>query len=178
MNDVFEIFDLPRQYVLDLDDLQHRMIQLSAARHPDRFSDPIEQAEAAERIAAINHAYAILKDPARRAEALLNLIEHHNDTTKPFEAQADLPPDFLMQVMEIRELLEQALEQHDHAKLDELRRWAENEKTQHLQHITMAFDAHLNSTTTDTTPDGLISQVGRSLNILRYLDRMLQQIPD
>lgn len=175
MEDVFKIFDLPRAYKLDPDQLQQRFIQLSSAQHPDRFSDALEQAEAAEQIAAINQAYMILKDPARRAEALIDLIRDDAEAKAQTSKKDELPPDFLMEVMEIRESLQDALESGDQDKLREIQAWAETERQNHLNQIAVAFDAHMNSVTTDTTPDGLVSKVQMHVNVLRYLDRMLEQ---
>ena len=179
MQDPFVTFDLPRRYAIDLDDLQQRFVRLSAEHHPDRFSDPMEQAEAADRIAQINEAHAMLKDPVRRARTLVNLIENQNarEGDDASASNDDLPPDFLMEVMEIRETMEQAIENDDQAKLDELRRWAQSERQSNLEKIAAAFDTHLNSVTTDTTPDALVGDVRQRLNVMRYLDRMLEQMP-
>ena len=172
MNDPFQILELPRQYDLNESLLQQQFVALSAANHPDRFSDPVQQAEASEKSAAINEAYALLKDPVLRAQVLLKLIAGELS-----EDRDTLPPDFLMEVMEVRESMEQAVEQSDTAKLDELRTWASQERADHLDRIAVTFDAHMNSTTTDTTPDLLIRQVQQDLNVLRYLERMLEQMP-
>ena len=56
MPDPFEIFGLDKRFDLDEDDLHTRYIAASAAAHPDRTTDPIEQAEAAERASLINEA--------------------------------------------------------------------------------------------------------------------------
>lgn len=179
MQDPFEIFDLPRQYAVDADVLRQRLVKLSAANHPDRFTDPLEQADAAERIAAINHAYEVLHDPAKRAAILLDLIQQGDSSSSASKANRDeLPPDFLMEVMEIRETMEAAIEAGDQDKLDELGQWASTQRQANLNQIAVAFDAHQNSVTTDTTPDGLIQQVQCRLNVIRYLERMLEQMPD
>lgn len=174
MNDPFQTLQLSRSFEIDAQQLETNFIQLSAATHPDRFSDPIEQAEASERAAEINEAYQVLRDPQRRAEALLELImAGHGQSAKKSE---EMPPDFLMQMMETRERMETALEQDDQETLDELRRWARQEHQQHLERIETLFHDHLNSVSTDAAPDSLVGQVRKELNVLRYIDRMLEQL--
>ena len=79
-------------------------MQASAQMHPDRFPDPIEQAQAVEQMSLLTMAYRLLSDPESRARELLRLsgVETDRDRDK-------LPPDLLMQVMDVREEMESAL---------------------------------------------------------------------
>jgi molecular chaperone HscB len=52
----------------------------------------------------VNEAYRTLKSPVRRAQYLLEL----NGIDAGFETNTAMPPEFLMQQMEIRERLEEA----------------------------------------------------------------------
>lgn len=171
--DPFQLLGMPRAFDLDANLLQTKFITASAANHPDRFTDPLEQAEAAERSAAINEAHDVLRDPEKRANALLQLLGEPRETS---ERDQQLPPDFLMEIMERREAMEDAQAANDTAALAAFREWAEQEQAQHLQRIATFFHAHLNSTTTDTTPDGLITAVRKELNVLRYIQRMLEEL--
>ena len=74
MQDVFQILGLPHRFDLDPAELHARFIHQSSTSHPDRHTDPIAQAQAAEQSAEVNHAYAVLSDPHRRADALLVLL--------------------------------------------------------------------------------------------------------
>ena len=84
--------------------------------HPDRFA----HAGDAERRASllwttrVNEAYRILKSPVQRGKHLLEL--HGVDVA--FETNTAMPPEFLMQQMELREELEAA---KDAKALDALR---------------------------------------------------------
>jgi len=177
MPNVFEILDCPVRFDLDTAALQRRYLQLSAAHHPDRFADPDAQAEAAERAAAINQAYQILRIPERRAEALLILLGGTSSST-----DKSLPPELLMQMMEVREELEQALASHDQATLNRLRTWARAQRTERLQHIGQILaqffpppDALAAQPSSDR--EALLKQARLELNALRYFQRMLEQLP-
>ena len=70
----------------------------------------------------MNEAYRTLKDPVQRAKHLLEL--HGVDVA--FETNTAMPPEFLMQQMELREALENA---RDPSALDELRKRLRQEKS-------------------------------------------------
>jgi len=169
VQDPFETLGVPRRFDLDRDDLERRFVALSAEHHPDRHTDPLAQADAAERSSEIGQAYRALIDPERRANALLAL---RGGPAK--EGDTSLPPDLLMEVMEVREALEEAMGQRDEAELTRLRQWAERQRDRRWAAIAEAFDVG--------DPDApLDPAAGRrirlELNALRYAQRMLEQMP-
>ncbi len=102
----FELFAAPPRFAQDRAQIYARWKELQREVHPDRFA---AQGAAAQRVAMqwsarINEAYQRLKDPQRRAAYLCELngapIEAENNTT--------MPPEFLMQQMELRERLDDA----------------------------------------------------------------------
>ena len=163
MPDPFSTFGLPRRFDLELEDLRQRFLSASAQHHPDRFTDPLEQADAAEQSAQINHAYQVLSDPESRAKALLAL---HGGADASDEKS--LPPALLMQVMEVREELDQAIADQNDAELARLHAWATGEHDQHLANLARLFAV--------AEPD--TAAVRLELNALRYIRRMLEQMPD
>lgn len=163
MHDPFDILGIQPCYDLDLADLHRRMITLSAEHHPDRFTDPVEQADAADRAARINGAYRVLADPARRAEALVRRL----GLATPEDEKA-LPPDLLMRMMEVREELEEATAGGDIATLERLRTWARQQRDGHLAALARCFAE---------PGDDLGRRVRLELNSLRYVERMLEQMP-
>jgi molecular chaperone HscB len=167
MQDPFKTLGLPRRYDLNEADLHPKFIQLSSVNHPDRYSDPVDQADAAERSAEINQAYATLKDPQRRADALLILI---GGPAK--EQDKSLPPDLLMDMMETRESMEEAIAQGNLTQLDELRAWGQDQKEAHLKKIADLFGEHENN-----LPEDAGKTIRVELNTLRYIQRMLEQMP-
>jgi len=163
MNDPFSLLELDPRFDLDPNELRQRFLTASAANHPDRFIDPLDQADAAERSAAINHAHQVLADPEARANALLSL--------RGGPAAADdqsLPPTLLMEMMEVREELDQAVADSDQPALDRLRQWAASEYDQHVAKLTALFAA--------ADLDG--QAVRLELNAMRYIQRMIEQLPD
>ena len=169
MNDPFATLGVPRRFDLDADELEARFVALSSEHHPDRHTDPIAQADAAERASEIGHAYQTLADPERRANALLAL---RGGPAK--EDDQSLPPDLLMEVMEVREELEEAIANEDEAVLKRLRQWAEQQQKQRLAAIAEAFDTGDDDAPLDE-PTG--KRVRLELNALRYAQRMLEQMP-
>lgn len=102
----FELFGLPPAFALDLSRLDAAYRDIQAQVHPDRYT----QAGDAERRASmqmttrVNEAYRTLRSPVRRAQYLLEL----NGVDVGFETHTAMPPEFLMQQMQIREQLEEA----------------------------------------------------------------------
>ena len=160
MSDPFAVLGIEPRFDLDLQALHQRFIAAAAVTHPDRYLDPLEQSEAAARTAEINEAYATLCDPERRANALL-LVQ---GGPAP-EDDKSLPPDFLMEMMEVREEMEQAVDKDDEAELRRLRHWADQQRRGHLEQIKTLFAAE----------DA--QAVRHELNALRYIERMLEQMP-
>lgn len=106
MQNLFEILGLPTAFALDAKALEKAYFAAQRACHPDGFVGK----SAAERVAAIsrsqrvNDAYETLKTPITRAAHLLELqgITTIDDTAKA-------PPALLMEVMELRERLQEAM---------------------------------------------------------------------
>ena len=102
----FELFDLPARFAQDRTAIDARWKDLQREAHPDKFA---AQGAAAQRVAMqwsvrINEAYQRLKDPLRRAAYLCEL----NGAPVNAENNTAMPPDFLVQQMEWRELLDDA----------------------------------------------------------------------
>ena len=103
----FVLFGLPEQFALDADALYHAYRAVQAQVHPDRFA---AAGEAQKRVAMqwatrANEAYQTLRDPLKRATYLLHLrgidVGAENNTA--------MEPAFLMQQMEWREAIEDAV---------------------------------------------------------------------
>ncbi len=97
MSNHFEIFQLPQKFSLDENALEQKYFEFQKQFHPDKAGlDEIE------RSIAINNAYAVLKNPLKRAIHILQLngidLENDSKATKPDFAT-------LEQVLEIQEKL-------------------------------------------------------------------------
>ena len=170
MSDPFEELGVEQAFDLDLSDLHRRFIKLSSENHPDRFTDAYEQADAAERSATINDAYRTLQDPMSRASALLKLVGG--------ELKADanaLPQTFLVDMMDIREQMEDAIENKDDTALADLRDWAREQRRDRLAQIGALFRRAKVSAFEERPP--IYSMIALEINAMRYVERMLQQMP-
>lgn len=160
MPDAYDLLALPATFDLDPAALETAYLHAAAANHPDRFEDPLDQADAADRTSAITGAQRALKNPESRARVLL---ARHGVTT---DSAGSPPPALLMEVMEVREELEAALHEQDDAEVARLHTWAKTRRTGHLDQLSALFAAD----PVDT--DAVIAQ----LNALRYMQRMLDQM--
>jgi molecular chaperone HscB len=135
----FELFGLAPAYRLEPESLEKRYREIQAQVHPDRFA----HASDAERRASlqwttrVNEAYRTLKDPVQRGRHLLEL----NGVDVAFETNTQMPPEFLMQQLELREDLEAAARSKDAARLDGLRSALRSQKGSLEREIGEAIDA-------------------------------------
>jgi molecular chaperone HscB len=98
----FEIFGLPVQLKVDKTALPKKYFELSKKFHPDFYANatPSEQHHALEITANLNKAYKTFQNEDETIKYVLqlkNLVEE--------EEKYQLPPDFLMEVLEINENL-------------------------------------------------------------------------
>lgn len=102
----FELFQLPAQFDLDVDDLAQRHRTVITRVHPDQFAhkSAVEQRVALQIASLANQAHDTLKSPLKRAQYLLQLNAPELADT---EARVQLPAEFLMQQMQWREALEE-----------------------------------------------------------------------
>jgi molecular chaperone HscB len=104
--------------------------------HPDRFAHAgdAERRASVQWTARVNEAFQVLRNPVARARHLLEL--HGVDVA--FETNTAMPPEFLMQQMELRETLEEA---KDARALDTLRSDLADSKRGLEKAIAEAIDA-------------------------------------
>jgi len=97
----FEIFGLPVDFHLNIQDLTERYRELQKAVHPDRFANASDRDRrlAVQQAANINEAFSVLKSPLKRARYLLILAGVDFDDEK--ETTQD--PEFLIEQIELRE---------------------------------------------------------------------------
>ena len=103
----FELFKIPVQLKVRVAPLSKKFFELSKQFHPDYFvnGDEKEQTEALEKSAMLNKAWKTFQNPDATIKYVLlekGLLEE--------EEKYELPPDFLMKVMDINEQLMDANE--------------------------------------------------------------------
>lgn len=98
----FELFDIPVQLKVDTGALSKQFFALSRKYHPDYFANAseAEQADALDRSAQLNKAWKTFQNPDETIRYVLQLHELIEE-----EEKYELPPDFLMEVLDINEQL-------------------------------------------------------------------------
>jgi molecular chaperone HscB len=116
MHNHFDLFGLPPRFSIEGEALERSYRDIQSKVHPDRFAHAgdAERRASLQWTTRVNEAFQVLKHPVTRAKHLLEL--HGVDVA--FETDTAMPPDFLVQQMELRETLEEA---NDAAALDALR---------------------------------------------------------
>src|SRR5687767_5640997 len=156
----FELFGLPARYSVDQEMLEKAYRDIQSQVHPDRFAHAgdAERRASLQWTTRVNEAFQILRNPVTRARHLLEL--HGVDVA--FETNTAMPPEFLMQQMELRESLEGA---KTPASLDEMRKRLQQEKAQLQTQIGEAIDSKKDY----TAAAGLVRK-------LQFLDRLDEEI--
>ena len=119
MQDPFALFGLPRAFALDLRALEASYHEIQSRVHPDRFAHAgdAERRASLQWTTRVNEAYRSLRDPVQRAKELLQL----QGVDVAFETNTQMPGDFLLRQLDLREELERATRAKDTALLDQLR---------------------------------------------------------
>jgi molecular chaperone HscB len=101
----FELFDLPVSLQVDKQALSKKYFELQKQYHPDFFTqqDEADQKEALEKSSMINKALKILQNPDQTIQYVLQLKGLLTENEK-----YNLPPGFLMEMMELNEKLDDA----------------------------------------------------------------------
>jgi len=104
--DPFTLLEVEPRFDLDMTLLEKRHRDISRVLHPDRYAGRPsgERQQALGRAIEVNEAYRTLRDPVRRAVALL--ARHGRVDDEAEKPRAD--PALLMEVMERREALAEA----------------------------------------------------------------------
>jgi molecular chaperone HscB len=167
MGDPFETLGVEPKFDLDLRALEQRHRDLSKALHPDRYTG----APAAERRLAlgraidVNEAFRVLRDPIRRAEALVKKAGVAvGETAEPAAA-----PALLMEMMEVREELSDAARARDLAAVLRLGAAMTARQEATIEKLARAFDA---AATEPQKMSGALPLLGE----LRYVRRFLDEV--
>ncbi|GLK92965.1 co-chaperone protein HscB [Achromobacter xylosoxidans] len=105
-DDHFGLFGLPARFDLDPQALESAWRTVAAQVHPDRYAtaSPAERRVAMQWAARVNEAYRLLRDPLLRARYLCEQAGVDLQT----ESNTAMDPEFLMQQMTWREMLDDA----------------------------------------------------------------------
>jgi molecular chaperone HscB len=114
----FELFGLSPAFDLDVATLETNFRKIQSESHPDRFvtASSTEKLQSMQLATLANEAYRTLKKPANRAQYLLE----QQGIKAIAETNTAMPADFLMQQMEWREAMEDAIAAQDITALESL----------------------------------------------------------
>ena len=136
--DPFETLGAEPRFDLDLRTLEQRHRDLSRALHPDRYAGTpaAERRLALGRAIEVNEAWRVLRDPIRRAEALLaraGLEVREDAAPKP-------SPALLMDMMEAREELSETAKKRDAGKIAALGEAMRRREREALSAVAVGID--------------------------------------
>jgi molecular chaperone HscB len=161
VSDPFSTLGVEPVFDLDIAALERRHRELSRQLHPDRYvGKPAgERRQALGRAIEMNDAWRVLKDPIRRAEALLALRGTPvGETNEPKPDQ-----ELLMEMMEQRESLSEARQSRDAARLEKL--------AAAMRTRSASVERALGEALADKNADAALRHLGE----LRYLRRFLDE---
>jgi molecular chaperone HscB len=106
MSSHFELFGLAPAFAVDAAALDRAYREIQSRVHPDRFAHAgdAERRASMQWTTRVNEAYRTLKSPVQRAKHLLEM----NGVDVAFETNTQMPPDFLVRQLELREALAEA----------------------------------------------------------------------
>ena len=171
--DPFATLGLARSYEVDPAQLEANYRELQRTLHPDRHMSATvsERRMNLSKAVEVNEAYRTLKDELRRAEALLVL----HGGAGSLEQEQD--PEFLMEVMELREGLAEAKASKDLGRVEKLRGRVES-----MEDATRARMAEAFSQLGDPVPASgqpaaaSLQPIVREFGRLRYYRRFLDEV--
>ena len=163
MKDYFAVFQMERQFSIDLNELDSRYRLLQKQFHPDRFvNQSAQQQKLAELASAdINKGYNVLKKNLARAQHLLALNDHDTSLVETLNDK-----DLLMLQMERNEQLEEV---KNTGELLHLQEQVKSDITESESLLAGIFDQ-------DAVSKEQLSQAATGVQRLQFLTALLEKI--
>ncbi len=162
----FELFEIPVQLKVDHTALSKKFFELSRKYHPDFFANESEdkQAEVLEKSAILNKAWKTFQNTDATIKYVLmekGLLEE--------EEKYELPPAFLMEVMDINE---QLMDAEDATATKNLQQTIDNLQSEIYEPVAKIVEGYKE----DITPEKELLQVKEYYYKKKYLDRIRRQL--
>jgi molecular chaperone HscB len=163
LSDPFALLELEPRFDLDMTLLEARHRDVSRVLHPDRYAGrpSSERQRALGRAIEVNEAFRTLRDPVRRAVALLARQGRTSDEAEAPRAE----PTLLMEVMERREALSEARRARDRDAVERL--------TETVRQRERAVESEIKAAFARVPPD--LARVETLVGELRYHRRFLDE---
>lgn len=155
----FDTLGLPVSFDISLANIEQAYLVRIATAHPD-LAGPENSADSS----SLNDARKTLLDPEQRARAVLAV-------RAPSAKAPPLPPDFLAEILEVRQEAEEAIESGNEEAVERWRAWAADRRqdlADELAKLLGAGDGPLDPSLAATAA-GVLQQ-------WRYFERMLEQV--
>ena len=162
----FELFEIPVQLKVNTASLSKKFFELSRKYHPDHFANENQevQAEALEKSALLNKAWKTFQHPDATIKYVLKekgLLEE--------EEKYELPPAFLMEVLEINE---QLMDADDNGAKKSLQSTINNLQSEIYEPVKETLESYQEGVTTEKE----LLQVKDYYYKKKYLDRIRHQL--
>jgi molecular chaperone HscB len=160
--DPFATLGVEPRFDLDLAAVEKTHRELSRALHPDRYvsAGATERREALGKAIEVNEAWRVLRDPIRRAQALLAV----RGVTIAEGREPQAAPEFLMEMLEQREALDEAKQAKDLARIHAMAKTIEERAR--------TVEAELSSGFSKGQAAELVAKVGELRFFRRFLDEV------
>ena len=159
----FELFGFLPSVDVDVPALEAKYRALSLELHPDRQADPKARRAAVDKTDSLNEALKVLRDPIKRAFYLLKLKGVDLERDEAGE-QRQMPMEFLEEVMERREALEEVRAAKDLVKAQAMATEVSSLKDQALAQARTALSADA------------VKEATHQLGRVRYFTRFLEEV--
>ena len=162
----FQLFEIPVQLKVDRTALSKKFFELSRTYHPDFFTNESDekQAEVLEKSAILNKAWKTFQSSDATIKYVLmekKLLEE--------EEKYELPPAFLMEVMDINELL---MDTDDAEATKNIQQTIDNLQAEIYETVVKTVEEYKEGVTTEAE----LLQVKDYYYKKKYLDRIRQQL--
>lgn len=155
----FETLGLPLRFDITPTQIEQAYLARVAAAHPD-----LAGADAQADPAALNEARGVLLDAESRARAILVI-------RAPGVKPPPLSPDFLAEILDVRQEAEEAVEANDADAVERWRRWAADRREDLARELGTLLGAG-----TEPLDPARATQAAGVLQQWRYFERMLEQV--
>ncbi|MEO5948739.1 MAG: Fe-S protein assembly co-chaperone HscB [Chitinophagaceae bacterium] len=162
----FELFEIPVQLKVNASALSKKFFELSRKYHPDFFANESEdrQSEALEKSAMLNKAWKTF----RNTDATIKYVLMEKGLLEE-EEKYELPPAFLMEVMDINE---QLMDAEDAEATKNLQQTIDNLQAEIYEPVAKIVEDYKEDITTEKE----LLQVKEYYYKKKYLDRIRRQL--
>ena len=166
---------MPRQFRLDLQELERSYLSRSREVHPDfhGLDTQARQRISLEQSAAINEAYHVLREPFLRAEYLLRL-EGGPSASK----YKEMDPAFLEEMLELRMEIEELRDggNPESPAMAEMERKLTQRRTKLIDDVACRFAQAESQSATAVDRSAALLEIRKTVNAAKYIQGLLRDL--